>query len=183
MLLHGVIVFGLSWHFGAWDAEEIRVEPPQGRQDSMSVSVRTEAARPEWTGEASTEFPDLAPEAPVEKKAVRDFGRLPAGHAGLTASRTPHALDVPKGVPESKLIEVHAPQPEYPRKARERKWEGTATIELTVGTDGTCSCRLTKSSGYDILDEAALKTAATWRYHPIDEPRKFEMDFTFKLSR
>lgn len=188
MLLHGLILFALSWRFGAWDAEEIRVEPPRGKQDSVAVSVRTEAAQPEWTGEASTELSDPAPEAPIAKKAKLDPGRHPPGRTAVIASKNPTALEVPKGEPESepeaKPIEAHTPKPEYPKKAHERGWEGTATVEFTIRTDGTCvDCRLVKSSGYDLLDKAALKTAATWRYQPIRAARTQVVDFIFRINR
>lgn len=49
---------------------------------------------------------------------------------------------------------------EYPPLARKRGWEGTVNIGLLVLKDGTLAFALVKkSSGYDVLDDLALKIA------------------------
>ena len=61
---------------------------------------------------------------------------------------------------------------DYPMKAFEREWQGTAAMTLLIGTDGRPhSCTIDKSSGYDILDRqtcwVALKKA---RFTPARGP-------------
>jgi TonB family protein len=42
---------------------------------------------------------------------------------------------------------------DYPQKAFDREWKGAATFELLVAPDGRpANCRITHSTGYDVLD-------------------------------
>src|SRR3989442_13169467 len=59
------------------------------------------------------------------------------------------------------------PRPEYPRAAREAGWEGTTVLQVLVLPDGTAgSVTLQKTSGYAVLDEAALTAVKAWRFIP-----------------
>ena len=59
------------------------------------------------------------------------------------------------------------PRPEYPRAAREAGWEGTTVLQVLVLPDGTAgSVTLHKTSGYAVLDEAALTAVKAWRFIP-----------------
>lgn len=50
----------------------------------------------------------------------------------------------------------------YPQEAKEYGWEGTVKLALHILNDGTLAYATVKeSSGYDLFDEAALKTAKT----------------------
>src|SRR2546426_1961219 len=67
------------------------------------------------------------------------------------------------------------PRPEYPRAAREAGWEGTTVLQVLVLPDGTAgSVTLHKTSGYAVLDEAALTAVKAWRFIPA-------MDGSFPL--
>ncbi len=58
------------------------------------------------------------------------------------------------------------PPPPYPRLAKLRKYEGTVKIEIMVNFRGTVlDAQIQQSSGYKILDEAALKTLKTWQFN------------------
>jgi len=55
----------------------------------------------------------------------------------------------------------------YPPEAYEEQLEGTATLLIHVGTNGYVGkTGIFKSSGYDVLDEAALAIARTVRFKP-----------------
>ncbi len=59
------------------------------------------------------------------------------------------------------------PAPTYPELARERGWEGTVVLRVLVGENGSVKrIRVHKSSGYDILDQSALKTVQKWQFLP-----------------
>ena len=50
----------------------------------------------------------------------------------------------------------------YPLLARKRGWEGDVVLELRLEADGHMSnIRIAASSGYTLLDRAALKSAQT----------------------
>ena len=59
------------------------------------------------------------------------------------------------------------PLPPYPRVAREHGWEGTTLLRVEVLDDGSGGkVEILKSSGYQVLDEAALETVRRWSFLP-----------------
>jgi protein TonB len=59
------------------------------------------------------------------------------------------------------------PPPPYPAEARARHWEGVAQLLLSVDATGkVSSAQLLRSSGYLVLDRAALEIAHQWRFIP-----------------
>ncbi len=77
--------------------------------------------------------------------------------------------------------------PPYPRIARERGWEGTVVLRLTITREGTVErADIRSSSGFPILDEQALETVQKWRFEPardgefavpatVDQPVRFAL--------
>jgi len=68
---------------------------------------------------------------------------------------------------------VHAdyarnPLPTYPAIARRRAQQGTVTVSVLVGADGSVErAEVADSSGFDTLDDAALETVRSrWRFVP-----------------
>ncbi len=65
------------------------------------------------------------------------------------------------------LPELDNPWPDYPRLARRRSHEGEALLTVTVLADGApAAVELRTSSGYALLDEAALDAVRRWRFLP-----------------
>ncbi len=60
------------------------------------------------------------------------------------------------------------PPPLYPAVARRREQQGTVTVRVLVGADGSVEqAELADSSGFDTLDDAALDTVRSrWRFVP-----------------
>ena len=57
------------------------------------------------------------------------------------------------------------PQPTYPRMARKKGLEGTATVEVMFNEFGQqLALTLVKSSGVGLLDQAALEAVETWEF-------------------
>jgi len=93
-----------------------------------------------------------------------------SGSAHLLRDTTAEA-----GSLRSKVRFGNNPRPEYPRAAREAGWEGTTVLQVLVLPNGTVgSVTLHKTSGYAVLDEAALTAVKTWRFVPA-------MDGSFPL--
>jgi TonB family protein len=64
------------------------------------------------------------------------------------------------------LIQVN-PAPIYPKLARQRGWEGTVKLTALIEKDGTANqVGIAESSGYGILDNAAVNTVKTWKFSP-----------------
>ena len=57
--------------------------------------------------------------------------------------------------------------PKYPRKAQRKRQEGTVLIRALVNANGEIQdVILYKSSGYESLDESALKAVSNWLIKP-----------------
>ena len=57
-------------------------------------------------------------------------------------------------------------------------------MEFTVQTDGSCSnLQVTETSGFAMLDEAALHAVQDWKYKPATISTPERIRFVFKLDR
>lgn len=76
----------------------------------------------------------------------------------------------------------------YPFFARVLHQEGTTELAFTVGADGTLSdVKVTKSSGSDRLDDAAVDCVSQWHYRPaikddqlVDAPMTVKVDWSLE---
>lgn len=88
--------------------------------------------------------------------AARPAPPAPAKAPGITA---PVSIGAP-----------HTCERQYPPTAVRLNQQGTTVIWLMVNTDGSVSdVRVARSSGHEMLDEAAIRCAASWRYRPALE--------------
>lgn len=76
------------------------------------------------------------------------------------------------------------PKPEYPVLAHAHQYQGTVTLEIFVDADGKItSLKVQKSSGYTILDDAALKTVKErWRFKGTGAPQDLIWPCIFRLE-
>ncbi len=78
--------------------------------------------------------------------------------------------------------------PKYPESARDKGIEGSVTVEYTINTDGNVTgVRVSSSSGNSQLDDAAVSTVQSRKYHPAVQggiPRNYRKReaFTFALD-
>jgi protein TonB len=62
---------------------------------------------------------------------------------------------------------LHNPAPEYPGMSRRRGEQGRLTLKVVVNTNGDAeSVQLDKSSGFELLDKAALNAVKNWKFIP-----------------
>ena len=75
------------------------------------------------------------------------------------------------------------PAPSYPGVALRNRYEGTVTIELMVDPSGTVTAaKIQKTSGFTVLDDAALSVVKNrWRFPP-GSARYFFWPCTFQLQ-
>jgi TonB family protein len=60
---------------------------------------------------------------------------------------------------------VRKVKPEYPVRARREGWQGTVVVQVVLSSNGTIkSLNVLKSSGYDILDRAAVEAIKGWQF-------------------
>lgn len=62
---------------------------------------------------------------------------------------------------------ISGPRPAYPQDARRAGQEGAVIIRVLVGTDGSAAdVAVFASSGYESLDQAAVRAVKKWRFSP-----------------
>lgn len=96
--------------------------------------------------------------------------------AAITSSRVEKAINTAspnvKTSSQTSTIELASPsfatpppQPNYPRIARKKGLEGTATIEVMFNELGEqLTLTLVKSSGFSLLDQAAIEAVEAWQF-------------------
>jgi TonB family protein len=71
------------------------------------------------------------------------------------------------GVSTVGVTYAYNPKPEYPDSARREGREGTVVLSVLVDEEGRSrSLEVNHSSGFEVLDQAAVQTVRRWRFHP-----------------
>lgn len=146
--------------------------------------------------------PEPLPEEPVPPKP-EEILTTNQSEQVATSQPTPEPKRVEKKPATQRPIPVAAaktanvPQPVvirntppiYPETARRAGWEGRVTVRVEVSTDGLpISVALEKSSGYGVLDQAALRAVKGWRFQPrtiggVTMAGTVDVPVNFTLSR
>ena len=85
------------------------------------------------------------------------------------------------GIADVNSLEVtHKVLPDYPAFSRKRKEEGTAVIIAAVENGRVQSVEIEKTSGYDRLDNSALRAVKGWRFRHEGRIR-VRIPFVFKI--
>lgn len=91
------------------------------------------------------------------------------------------------GVEKSKAEYSHNPAPRYPRAALLKNIQGNLVLSVKVGAKGEpLEVDVEKSSGYSILDEAAVEAVRKWHFIPakvgaIAIPSQVRIPVQFKI--
>lgn len=135
-------------------AARAQAVPAQAIPAIQSSMEQAEVVQPSFSGE----------QASLSEQPIVDSGgrATPATAAGTSAaSQTTSARTV---LPPRVLQRV---EPAYPQAARQQGLEGTVRVRIEVEVDGSAgSVFIAASSGYDILDKAALQAVRQWRFVP-----------------
>ena len=117
--------------------------------------------------------PTAAPPSAATKAEQTTPSSAPASQkAPATPAATPAQTGQAKGAPTFSLpsSEAHGlnnPKPAYPRLSRRLNEQGQVVIRVFVGADGSPQQgEITTSSGFDRLDQEALRTVMRWRFVP-----------------
>jgi protein TonB len=75
------------------------------------------------------------------------------------------------------------PPPQYPGMAQRNRYQGTVTLEIIVDAGGNIvEVKVQKSSGFNMLDDAAVKVVKErWKFPP-GQARDYLWDCTFNLQ-
>jgi periplasmic protein TonB len=114
-----------------------------------------------------------APQSTATKAEQTPPSPTPAMHsADATPAATPTQTGQTKGAPAFSLpsSEAHGltnPKPAYPRQSRRLNEQGQVVIRVFVAVDGSPQQgEIKTSSGFDRLDQEALRTVLRWRFVP-----------------
>jgi protein TonB len=123
--------------------------------------------RPKVAVEAET---DIAEEEAVETIAATEFQE----DLIRTVPTGPEIEIVPYYKVEVKPQPVSIPTPQYPELARKAGIEGNAVVKALVDIDGSiASVSILKSSGNQMLDQAALVAAKNAKFTPAKQRDKY----------
>jgi protein TonB len=137
--------------------------------------------RPKVAVEAETE---VAEEEAVETIAATEFTE----DIIRTVPTGPDIEVVPYYKVEVKPKPVHMPMPKYPELARKAGIEGTTVVKMLVDIDGSVmDVKVIKSSGNQMLDQAAIAAAKNSTFTPAKQRDKFvrvwvSRPISFKLT-
>ncbi|WP_254228473.1 energy transducer TonB [Burkholderia gladioli] len=142
------------------------IEKPVVRKTAPLLSSEAPAERsvaPAKTEPVKPVEPAPPPPVPTPSAAPAPAPTPPAPAPG------PNLLDTPKQISSAELKQLgcRIPRPDYPPKARRLEQEGTVVVRLTIGADGAVkTARVARSSGYPLLDAAALTSIEAGRCQP-----------------
>jgi periplasmic protein TonB len=165
--------------------EPLHTSPPRRR----SASSPPHSRRLSVEGPRLTE-PDEA-FSPGIAAAGADVGltaEIGSGAGGNTGAGSGNGRGTGDGIDERPYC-TYCPAPRYPLLARTRGWQGTVHVGLSLAEDGTVQdARLRQSSGYDVLDAAAMAVARQSRFSPptaqgLPAPLRGRIEYRFELSR
>jgi protein TonB len=135
-----------------------RTIPPQTEKTNIPKVRDEDRLTPESTVQLPPEDSEV-PEGPSEGMSVPD--KLSGG--GGAEPGIPGSAILREATP---LYRINKPPP-YPGTARRRGYHGTVLLEVLVGRQGKVSdLRVLTSSGYAVLDKAAMESVGEWVFEP-----------------
>jgi len=130
----------------AWAQPVASFSRPQPRQQAAAVVPVVEEVAPLQPAQPPAVAPEPLPAAPVPPVAVQT---------------------VADSEPEYKAAYLNNPPPDYPLLARRNGMQGRVVLNVEVLANGLCGqVSVYASSGYALLDMAALRTVKSWRFMP-----------------
>ncbi|MDR2820800.1 MAG: energy transducer TonB [Desulfovibrio sp.] len=133
-------------------------DPPPSEEEQATVAPPPEITR---TAEVKKQ-----PGQHIKPVARAGAAATAAAAAGSSALAAPESESGPESGPEV-LTPYANEKPTYPELARRRGQEGLVQLLAHVDDRGTLTeLAVKKSSGYSLLDEAAMKAVRKWRFRP-----------------
>ncbi|HUX89992.1 MAG TPA: energy transducer TonB [Gallionellaceae bacterium] len=150
-----------------WSAQP-NVKAATNNELSVSFAVTTQASQASIS-KAVTPQPAKAAVAqlPVAERIAEQAPVAAAEQPAAVAAPSVATAAVADSEPEYKAAYLNNPPPQYPMVARRNGLQGRVLLSVEVLADGACGqISIQKSSGYAMLDNAALQTVKSWRFVP-----------------
>lgn len=133
--------------------------PPLPKAEASERAVTTPAATAAAAPAEAKPSPAVAPAAPSAHAAA-----APPGPAAAPATPANEGPVVP---PSAEASYLNNPEPVYPRASRRLHQEGRVLLSVHVLQTGAVGdIQLKRSSGFPLLDDAALTAVRAWRFVP-----------------
>ena len=114
--------------------------------------------------------------------------RFASNHNEKVNAASTRSVPMASSPPTAAPAYLNNPRPTYPRMAQRAHMEGRCILEVAVDANGIPhSVRILHSSGYSILDQAAVSAVSHWRFVPASRGGKavaavVEVPIRFHLS-
>lgn len=146
--------------------EEAKPEPPKPKVEPVKKPKPIKKKKPEIKKPVPKEEPKEVKPQPVSAPVKNITQDRPV--VGTKADSTSKRSESGK-VTQARAFAgyLHNPKPHYPSIARSRHWEGLVLLRVHVTPDGRCgSLNVARSSGHDVLDDAAASAVRNWQFVP-----------------
>jgi protein TonB len=168
--------------------EPIPTPAPQPTPDMPTPPPRPSPEEDAIPAPGSTPAPEHPKRAPHRQQHSKPTA--PHAAAGAAAALAGAASrGAATSHPDSHARYLSNPKPDYPAAARRRHQEGVVLVSVEVGTDGRPSdVALGRSSGFPLLDQAAVQAVRRWIFAPAQEAgfpvaSRVDVPVRFSLSR
>lgn len=195
LLSLSIHALGLQWLSGAVTPAAI---PPVLTELMVSIDIRQpDAAAPDKLppppAVAQRAMPQPKPWRATSASNVTLAEPAPTAVADAPLATSAPAAATPEAAPTSTPPLFHAdylhnPPPPYPMTARRHGMQGRVLLRAEIQADGSCSQTvLQQSSGWPLLDQAAMQAVRNWRFTPAHLGSQaivawVEVPITFKLE-
>jgi len=162
--IHGAIL-------SAWLLQPSRDVPTAGEMsvrvtmlaDTAQAAVRAESRKAVTVPDAVAEAMQPPQKQPDAQPALTEV----TAQAAAAQAINPNAPDVADVEPDYKATYLNNPRPPYPLLARRMGLQGRVVLDVEVLDVGVCGqINVVQGSGYEVLDNAALRTVKSWRFAP-----------------
>ncbi len=151
-------------HLSVFAGYLLQPELPAVMVNEMSISFSNmEMQQADIVPQPKPRPKEIEPEpVPADEPAAQEVAPSEAPQAASPPS--PVQLDAE---PDYRADYLNNPRPPYPMVARRMGYNGKVILNVEVLAEGKAGqVLLHKSSGYEILDNAALQTVKTWKFSP-----------------
>jgi protein TonB len=166
--------------------------------DPKSIAMEMVLAPLSHTSAQAQQQPSVTQTAAPQSAATKADQSTPSSAAATqsvdatpaaTPAKSGQAKDTPTfSLPSSEAHGLNNPKPAYPKQSRRLNEQGQVVIRVFVANDGSPQQGEVKtSSGFDRLDQEALRTVMRWRFVPgqrfgTPEAMSFNVPVNFVLE-
>lgn len=149
-------------------------EPPKPKLIPKPKPVTTKPVVQKMVEPAPPSISDTrTPEAVQEQKAPISPVNAPSDSASKLPPSSVESTSGQFEGPKLNADYLHNPRPDYPVQAKRMGWEGRVLLRVEVLANGNAGeVSIARSSGHELLDEAALDAVRRWKFVPAKRDGK-----------